>query len=72
MPKYGSAAQDLYYFLISSPELNIKIEQFDYCIRLYYGKLKESLGILKYTGPIPSLREFHMEILRNGVWGKMH
>jgi len=34
--KYGNPAQDLYYFIMSSAELDIKVDQFDYLIRWYH------------------------------------
>lgn len=33
MPKYGTVAIDLLYFLISSPQLELKVNKFDYFIK---------------------------------------
>ncbi|XP_017083938.2 uncharacterized protein LOC108116513 [Drosophila eugracilis] len=57
--KYGNPAQDLYYFLMSSAELDIKVDQFDYLIRWYHENLVEHTKLLKYNGFVPSLNELH-------------
>ncbi|XP_017062101.1 uncharacterized protein LOC108102014 [Drosophila ficusphila] len=57
--KYGNPAQDLYYFLMSSAELDIKVDQFDYLIRWYHENLVEHTSLLKYNGFVPCLKELH-------------
>ncbi|XP_065722643.2 uncharacterized protein [Drosophila suzukii] len=57
--KYGNPAQDLYYFIMSSAELDIKVDQFDYLIRWYHENLVEHSNLLKYNGYVPSLNELH-------------
>lgn len=69
LTKYGSPSQDLLYFLMSSPKLEIKLDQFDYFVRYYHENLKASLELLKYPNEIPSLRDLHIELLSNGLWG---
>lgn len=68
--KYGSPVQDLYYFLLSSPSLDIKVEQFEHCIRFYHDNLKHYLELLKYNKTIPTLKELHMDLIKYGGWGK--
>lgn len=68
--KYGSPANDLYYFILSSCRQNIKLAQFDYLIRFYYDNLIENLKLLQYTRPLPKLANIHGSLLRNGLAGK--
>ncbi|XP_060648425.1 uncharacterized protein LOC132786055 [Drosophila nasuta] len=69
MPKYGSVSQDLYYFLISSTKFEDKLSKFDYYIKFYHDNLVENLKILKYSKPLPTLREIHMTLFKHGFWG---
>ncbi|XP_016952769.2 uncharacterized protein LOC122817743 [Drosophila biarmipes] len=65
--KYGSVAQDLFYFLISSTKLEDKLSKFDYYIKVYHDNLVEHLRILKYSKPLPSLRDIHKELFKYGL-----
>ncbi|KAH8382877.1 hypothetical protein KR009_005689, partial [Drosophila setifemur] len=69
VPRYGSVAQDLLYFLISSTKLEDKLSKFDYYVKVYHDNLVEHLKILKYSKPIPSLRDIHLTLLKNGLFG---
>ncbi|XP_017052318.1 uncharacterized protein LOC108095664 [Drosophila ficusphila] len=66
--KYGSVAQDLLYFLISSTKLEDKLSKFDYYIKVYHDSLVEHLKILKYSKKIPSLREMHQVMFKYGLF----
>ncbi|XP_017018491.1 uncharacterized protein [Drosophila kikkawai] len=68
IPKYGTVAQDLYYFLLSSTKLEDKLTKFDYYIKVYHDNLVEHLKILKYSKPLPSLRDIHLSLLKNGLY----
>ncbi|KAH8358984.1 hypothetical protein KR093_003632, partial [Drosophila rubida] len=67
--KYGSVAQDLYYFLISSTKLEDKLSKFDYYIKFYHDNLVENLKLLKYSKPVPTLRDIHIIMFKYGFWG---
>ncbi|KAH8382874.1 hypothetical protein KR009_005690 [Drosophila setifemur] len=69
MPRYGTVAQDLLYFLISSTKLEDKLSKFDYYIKVYHDNLVEHLKILKYSKPIPSLRDIHLTLYKHGFFG---
>ncbi|XP_052847004.1 uncharacterized protein LOC128258985 [Drosophila gunungcola] len=69
IPKYGTVAQDLLYFLISSTKLEDKLSKFDYYIKVYHENLVEHLKILKYSKPIPSLRDIHLALFKYGFFG---
>ncbi|XP_013107718.2 uncharacterized protein LOC106087275 [Stomoxys calcitrans] len=69
MPKYGTPAQDLYYFILSSTNLEIKLKKFDYFIKFYHSHLSENLKLLKYSKPIPKLSELHIMLFKYGLWG---
>ncbi|XP_017123786.1 uncharacterized protein LOC108143769 [Drosophila elegans] len=66
MPKYGNVAHDLIYFLISSTKLEDKLSKFDYYVRVYHDNLVEHLKILKYSKPMPSLRDIHKTLFEYG------
>ncbi|XP_023035528.1 uncharacterized protein LOC6649875 [Drosophila willistoni] len=67
--KYGSPAQDLYFFLMSSTQLDIKVEKFDYFIRWYHENLVESAKLLNYNGFVPTLKELQIILLKHSIFG---
>ncbi|BFF89746.1 uncharacterized protein DMAD_08426 [Drosophila madeirensis] len=69
MPKWGSVAQDLYYFLISSTSLDIKTSKFDYFIWFYHSELVKHLQLLKYSKPLPTLRGIRNDLSKHSGWG---
>lgn len=71
VPKWGSVAQDLIYFLISSTKFDDKLTKFDRNIKFYYDNLVENLNILKYSRSMPLLRELHITIYKYGFWGEL-
>jgi len=70
MSRFSSPAQDLLYFILSSTQLDIKIAKFDYLIMYYHEKLTESLKLLKYSKPLPSLRSLHQSNFTHGDWSE--
>ncbi|XP_073842738.1 uncharacterized protein [Musca autumnalis] len=71
MPRYASPAQDLIYFILSSAQYEIKLKEFDFFIAFYHRHLEENLKMLKYPKKIPSLRDIHLMLYRDGIWGYM-
>ncbi|XP_037817375.1 uncharacterized protein LOC119607503 [Lucilia sericata] len=69
VPSYGSPAQDLLYFIITSAQLVIKINKFDYMIKYYYDHLIDHLKLLKYEKSLPKLKDIYMSIIKHGKWG---
>lgn len=69
--KWGNPAQDLWYLIVSSSSLDIKIEEFDNFLFIYHKRLVECLKLLKYSKPIPTLRELHVMMIKYGAWGKL-
>ncbi|XP_068157249.1 uncharacterized protein [Drosophila tropicalis] len=69
IPKWGSVAQDLLYFLLSSTELDIKISKFEYFISFYHKELVKQLTLLKYTKTLPTLKSIHHSLYKYGGWG---
>lgn len=69
--KYGSPANDLYYFILSSANKDIKLAQFDYMIRFYYDHLVANLKLLHYHRPLPKLKNIHAALLKNGLAGNI-
>ncbi|XP_022222665.2 uncharacterized protein LOC111074245 [Drosophila obscura] len=69
IPKWGTVAQDLYYFLISSTSLDIKTTKFDYFIWFYHSELVKHLQLLKYAKPLPTLKSIIHDLCKYSVWG---
>lgn len=69
--KYGSPALDLYYFIISSAKLELKVEKFDEFINFYHIHLTENLKLLEYSKPIPTLSDLHNSLLSHGIWARL-
>lgn len=68
LPRYGSPAQDLFYFLLSSTKLEIKINQFDCMVKYYHDQLVGYLKLLKYPRKIPTLRDIHASLYKYSIW----
>ncbi|XP_034662437.1 uncharacterized protein LOC117897592 isoform X1 [Drosophila subobscura] len=69
LPKWGTVAQDLYYFLLSSLSLDIKITKFDYFVWFYHLELVKHLRLLKYAKPPPTLKSILLDLCRYSGWG---
>ncbi|KAH8359880.1 hypothetical protein KR093_009304 [Drosophila rubida] len=67
--RWGSPAQDLWYLITTSASLDIKVKEFDHFIQIYHTRLAECLTLLKYSKPIPTLRELHVMMIKYGDWG---
>lgn len=68
---WGSPSADLLYFLISSVADDIKVEHFDDFVEFYHEQLTASLKKVKYDEHIPTLSEFHIDLLDKGAFGKI-
>ncbi|KAH8330902.1 hypothetical protein KR067_008716, partial [Drosophila pandora] len=69
LPKWGTVTQDLYYFLLSSAQLDIKTSKFDYFIWFYHSELVKHLKLLKYSKPLPTLRSIRDDLAKYNGWG---
>lgn len=69
MSRFSSPVVDLYYFLLSSPSLDVKVACFDDFIKYYHDNLVENLQLLKYSKKIPSLKQLRMNLLKMNLWG---
>lgn len=67
-PTFTPPGQDLFYFLLSSTQLNIKLDKFDYFIRYYHEHLVHNLKLLKYPNKIPKLKDLQMDLMDFGLW----
>ncbi|XP_016980501.1 uncharacterized protein LOC108045630 [Drosophila rhopaloa] len=68
LPKWGSVAQDLYYFLLSSTSLDVKISKFDYFIWFYHSELVKHLKLLNYSKTWPTLRSIRNDLNKYSGW----
>lgn len=57
----NSPAFDLNYFIFTSAHKDIKLEQIDHFIHVYFKALVVNLNLLGYTGYVPSLAQLHKE-----------
>ncbi|KAL5280775.1 hypothetical protein ACFFRR_004656 [Megaselia abdita] len=69
--KYGTPAEDLYYFILSSAEHDLKVANFEYFIKFYYDELVKNLKLLDYPKTIPTLIDIHIALYRHGIWAIM-
>lgn len=67
---FGTIAQDLYHFMVSSWELKLKVTKFDEYILYYSKKLEESLKNLKFGGEIPSHEDILKELDKRKFWSE--
>uniref|UniRef100_A0A1B0DPX2 CHK kinase-like domain-containing protein n=1 Tax=Phlebotomus papatasi TaxID=29031 RepID=A0A1B0DPX2_PHLPP len=67
----GSPLIDLLYFLNTSVEYKTLIESRDQLIYTYHETLKFVLEKLNYKGPIPTLNEIQIDILKNCALGNL-
>ncbi|XP_016980500.1 uncharacterized protein LOC108045629 [Drosophila rhopaloa] len=68
LPKWGTVAQDLYYFLLSSTSLDIKTTKFDYFIWFYHSELIKHLKLLNYSKTLPTLRNIRDALNKYSGW----
>uniref|UniRef100_T1PAV2 Ecdysteroid kinase n=1 Tax=Musca domestica TaxID=7370 RepID=T1PAV2_MUSDO len=68
IPRYASPAQDLWYFILSSAQYEIKLQQFDFLVAFYHQHLEKNLKLLKYPNKIPSLKDLHLMLYKDGIW----
>lgn len=61
--QWTSPAIDLFYLIIESAELSIKVKEFDTFVHYYHSHLVENLQKLNYTGEVPTLLELQIDIL---------
>ncbi|XP_055856530.1 uncharacterized protein LOC129919611 [Episyrphus balteatus] len=66
---FGSPATDINYFLFGSMNENVRKVHFKFIVREYHRHLKETLEKLNYGGQIPTLKDIHVEIIRNSLIG---
>jgi thiamine kinase-like enzyme len=66
MSFWGSPANDLIYFFVSSVADDVKVAYFDDLIQFYYNELVDSLKKLHYDQQIPTLYELHLDLLQKG------
>ncbi|XP_017018452.1 uncharacterized protein [Drosophila kikkawai] len=69
MAKWGTPAQDLWYMILTSASLEIKVTEFDLFIQIYHERLTECLQLLNYSKRIPTLRDLHAMMIKYGSWG---
>ncbi|XP_011176529.2 uncharacterized protein LOC105208408 [Zeugodacus cucurbitae] len=68
LPKYGCFAMDVFCFLLTSPQWNIKLRNFDKFISFYHTELIRNLTILNYTKPMPTIEQINSQLEKYGLW----
>ncbi|XP_062713106.1 uncharacterized protein LOC109412322 isoform X2 [Aedes albopictus] len=69
---FGSPAMDLSYLLFTASADDVTTDQFDELLQYYHTKLVDTLVILGYEQPIPTLNDIQVAMLRKGFLGVMH
>ncbi|XP_055856529.1 uncharacterized protein LOC129919610 [Episyrphus balteatus] len=69
LSRYASPVIDLYYFLLTSPKLEIKVANFDEFIQFYHENLIKNLKLLNYSKKLPTLKDLHLDLLKKNFWG---
>lgn len=59
---YGSVASDIYYFIMTSTEISVKVKKFDKFIKFYWESLVENLKLLNYEKCLPTLEHLFTEL----------
>lgn len=67
---WGSAASDLYYFMMSSWNIDFKIKKFDELIKFYFDNLVANLKLLNYSKAVPVLEDLQKELTKRKFYGK--
>jgi len=67
----GSPAVDLNYFLFGSFNENVRKVHYKYVIHTYHRVLQQTLEKLKYQGHIPTLKEIHIDLIKNSLIGEL-
>ncbi|XP_022222334.1 uncharacterized protein LOC111074017 [Drosophila obscura] len=65
--KYGSPAHDLFYTILSSAQMEIKLDKFDHFVQYYYYHLMDSLKTLNYSNRSPQLKNIRDGLQKNGL-----
>lgn len=71
LPFWGSVAQDIYNFMMSSWRVDFKVTAFDELIEFYFNTLLENLILLRYGKTLPSLEDLKNELTRRGFIGEI-
>lgn len=63
---WGSPANDLIYFFVSSVADDIKTQTYDDLLEIYHSELEKTLQALNYDGHIPTLSEIQIDLIEKG------
>lgn len=69
---WGSVCGDLYYFMMSTWNMDIKIKKYDQLIRFYFDNLIENLKVLNYDKKLPTFEDLEQELSRRKFIGKLY
>lgn len=66
---YGPPVLDITYCLYTSSHNDVSESDWDMLIQYYYYELKSTLKKFNYSKKVPSLMEFHTQIIMRGLYG---
>lgn len=66
---YGPPALDVTYCLYTSSHNDVSESDWDMLIQYYYNELRSTLKKFNYSKKMPSLMEFHTQIIMRGLYG---
>lgn len=67
---YGSPAYDLSYLMIMIANAECRQKHRDELLGVYYAQFAATLTDLGFLGKIPTLLDFQVEVLKNGLLGE--
>lgn len=64
LPFYGTPAKDIFNFMMTSWQMDIRIKEFKNFIKFYQENLESNLKILKYKKSIPTFEDVYGEMMK--------
>lgn len=71
LSRYASPMQDLMYFIFSSTDISIKVDEFHSLLKFYHRELVKNLTLLKYPKELPTLMDLNITLLKRGFYGNV-
>ncbi|XP_059621220.1 uncharacterized protein LOC132264902 [Phlebotomus argentipes] len=68
---YGSPGIDLNFFLYTSVEIDLLLNNYDDLLAFYHSELEKTLQLLGYSGKFPTLQDITNEVINKGDHGLM-
>ena len=67
---YATPAIDLFYLLYVISDREVRDQNRNQILKVYHDQFTETLNGLGYLGKVPTMLNFQVELLRNGLIGE--